>query len=242
MSARARLNAKPRHVPVKPTRPAGNPPSLYQPTRGSRARGTERLRRRAFAPPESWYEPRLDEDAGYRIVVQPPGEGYRHVVTPDDIRQRLARVPPAMLRGLEVIQLSRMTRKKQLFPCYGMQWGSAIYLYPLVADLVERFSRPPRPGERIEAAAFGGRWERAADGSWRLLWTESAARDFYLNNILMHELGHLRDHRNTTFTDRERYAEWFAVQYGYKPSRESSPSRRHVRRRHHGKRLRSARR
>jgi hypothetical protein len=68
-----------------------------------------------------------------------------------------------------------------------------------------------------------------------LCWTESAIRDFYLNNVLIHELGHLLDSRNSGFADRERYAEWFAVRYGYlatggRKARETVP--RIVRRRH----------
>ena len=51
-----------------------------------------------------------------------------------------------------------------------------------------------------------------------------AAQDFYLNNILIHELGHLVDERNTGYIERERYAEWFAVQYGYRcKGRPASP-------------------
>ena len=30
------------------------------------------------------------------------------------------------------------------------------------------------------------------------------------------ELGHLVDERNTSYMARERYAEWFAIQYGYR--------------------------
>src|SRR5262249_23043577 len=71
-----------------------------------------------FAPPEDWYEP--TGRTNYKIVVQEPGEGYRHVLTPDQIRARLAQVPQKFLEQLEVVQLSRMTRKKQSFPCYGM--------------------------------------------------------------------------------------------------------------------------
>ena len=88
-----------------------------------------------FAPPEDWYEP--TEATNYRIVVQEPGEGYRHVVTPDQIRERLSQVPQKFLKQLEVVQLSKMTRKKQSFPCYGMQWGNALYLYPIEESFVE---------------------------------------------------------------------------------------------------------
>jgi hypothetical protein len=80
---------------------------------------------------------------------------------------------------------------------------------------------------------YGGRWVHASRGTWRLEWTEEAVRDFYLNNILIHELGHLLDSRNSGYVARERYAEWFAVQYGYKPSRKAAAPKKIVRR-HHG--------
>lgn len=187
-------------------------------------------------PPEDWYEPSDLPGDQYRIVEQPAGEGYRHVLTPDEIRERLGKLPPPLLQALEVVQLSRMTRRKRTFPCYGMQWGNSVYLYPIEESLTEYFLRPPRPAELQEASMYGGEWEQEAPDLWVLRWTWDAIRDFYLNNVLIHELGHLVDTRNTRHLDRERYAEWFAIEYGYKPSRAelaSRAARRVVRRHHH---------
>ena len=193
-----------------------------------------------FAPPEDWHEPH-ESGGDYRIVVQDPGPGYRHVLTPNEIRRRLSQLPPALLRPLEVVQLSRMTRKKSRFPCYGMQWGPALYLYPIEESLVECYDCPPSPERQIEARMFGGRWQPLGGGRWQLVWTEPAIKDFYLNNILIHELGHLLDDRNTSYTDRERYAEWFAIEYGYRRSRRlHRATPRTVRRRHHTKARRIA--
>src|SRR5262245_36197926 len=88
-----------------------------------RARIAPRNQRLPFVPPEDWHEPTEAGD-GYRIIVQPAGEGFRHVVTPQEVRDRLAQLPPEFLNSLEILQFSRMTRKKQSFPCYGLQWGS----------------------------------------------------------------------------------------------------------------------
>lgn len=187
---------------------------------GKRARGAGGHQRQSYMPPERWYEPAEKPLTKWRIVRQSPGEGYLHVVTAEDIRRRLAELPTWMTASLEVVQLSRMTRKKRTFPCYGMQWGNAIYLYPVEEDRVEHFTTPPKPSQIIEARMYGARWEKL-DTMWRLVWTEESLRDFYLNNILIHELGHILDQRNTSYADRERYAEWFAMQYGYKPSRQS---------------------
>ena len=107
--------------------------------RASRARLAPRNQRLPFVPPENWHEPRED-GSDYRILLQQPGEGFRHVLTPDEVRDRLAQLPRHFLRPLEVVQFSRMTRKKLSFPCYGMQWGAALYLYPIEESLIESYS------------------------------------------------------------------------------------------------------
>ena len=203
-----------------------------------RVRGVQRDLKLPYMPPEDWHEPQGTGD-GYRIHFQGPGEGYRHVLSSEDIRTRLAQLPKQFLRSLEVVQLSRMTRKKQGFPCYGIQWGAAIYLYPIETDMVERHHAPPTPRQLIEARMFGGVWQQESTQLWSLVWTEEALRDFYLNNILVHELGHLVDTRNTRYADRERYAEWFALEYGYKRSRRPDGTTAAPASRRHGRKSRS---
>jgi hypothetical protein len=188
-----------------------------------------------FAPPEDWHE--STDREGFRVIEQEPGEGYRHIVTEEQIRARLKLVRPDFLEQLEVVQLSRMTRKKQSFPCYGMQWGNAIYIYPLEESLVEHFYQPPRPALINESKMYGGVWDEPASSEWTLTWSQQAAEDFYLNNILIHELGHLVDEKNSKYMERERFAEWFAIHHGYSASGGGSARRPHqlVRRRHHAK-------
>jgi hypothetical protein len=201
----------------------------HEAPRNKRARVEEANLRLPFMPPEDWHEP-VEDGRAYRVIIQPPGPGYRHVLTPEDVRQRLSQLPAHFTRNLEVVQFSRMTRKKQSFPCYGMQWGTSIYLYPIEESLVEDYSAPPKPNLINEARMYGGQWVHETPGSWKLVWTQEAIRDFYLNNILIHELGHLVDDRNSRYLDRERYAEWFAVRYGYQASRRPTPKRPTVRR------------
>ena len=196
-----------------------------------RSRGLVGQDRSPFIPPEDWYEPHDACLDSFEVVIQEPGRGYRHVVTESDVRQRLSELPAKFTAPIQVVQLSRMTRKKRSFPCYGMQWGAALYLYPIEAELVEYFNRPPRPAEYNETRVFGGKWEHQGGSLWKLTWTPATIRDFYLNNVLIHELGHLLDQRNTGYQDRERFAEWFAIEYGYrgrsKAVRKAAPRRRH---------------
>ena len=224
--AKSKINqSQRRRASAAPSHPARDQPK-------SRRTVNSRNVKLPFAPPEDWHET-TGRGGDYRVVVQKAGEGYRHVVTPDEIRSRLAQLPKHFLRDLEVVQLSQMTRKKLSFPCYGMQWGTTLYLYPLETSLVEQFDRPPSPAVKNESRMFGGVWDEPEPGYWTLTWSEAAIRDFYLNNILIHELGHLLDDRNSTYTDRERFAEWFAIEFGYRPTGGRVARGRRVRRRHH---------
>ena len=187
---------------------------------GKRARVAATRERRSYMPPETWYEPAAEAPGVYTVVEQPAGAGYRHILSEEDIRARLAELPNWMVQPLQVVQISQMTRKKRRAPCYGMQWGAAIYLYPVEDTLVEEFGQPPLPSQLIEARMYGAEWSPCPKKRrWRLVWSASSIRDFYLNNVLIHELGHTLDQRNSNSVDRERYAEWFALEYGYKPSR-----------------------
>ena len=213
--------------------PAGR--ALFRGRAKARSSMTPRKHDCSFEPSEDWYEP--TGQPGYQIIVREPGAESRHVVTPKQIRSRLALLPQRFLKDLEVVQLCTMTRKKHFSPCYGLQWGNAIYLYPFEESLDEYFYSPPPRSLVIETKMYGGRWEHNEPGEWRLIWNEHSARDFQLNNVLIHELGHLVDKWNTKHEDQERYAEWFAVEYGYRQSGgiERRKPKRKIRRRHHRK-------
>ncbi len=196
--------------------------STARPASAHQHRGDGLAKGRSFDAPEVWHEPVSTDDSSreqsLQIVTEPAGRGYIHPVSSDDVRERVLQLPERYQQKLEVVQFSRMTRKRRLFPCYGLQWGSAVYLYPIEESLEEFYARAPRPAQRIETEMFGGRWVQ--DGNlWRLVWTERTVRDFYLNNVLIHEIGHINDDRNTSFRKRERFADWFAVEYGYRASR-----------------------
>lgn len=193
-----------------------------RPASAHQHRGDGHSSGRHFDAPEVWHEPQAGENGDprheLRIVVQPTGLGYVHPVSPDDVRERILQLPSQFQEKLHVVQFSRMTRKRRLFPCYGLQWGSAVYLYPIEESLEELYVRAPRPAQRIETEMYGGRWTQ--DGNlWRLSWTKHTIRDFYLNNVLIHEIGHINDDRNTSFKKREQFADWFAIEYGYRASR-----------------------
>ena len=190
---------------------------IRRPAVAHRQRGQEGGNSPPFTAPETWHEPKNIAES-IRFIVEDPGEGYIHPITVHEARERIALLPAKYLQGLEVVQFSRMTKKRAFFPCYGMQWGSAVYLYPIEDSYEEVYDMPPTPQQRIDARMYGGRWvyERPY---WILRWTKDTIRDFYLNSVLIHEIGHVHDDKNRRSKDRERYADWFAIEFGYRISR-----------------------
>lgn len=159
-----------------------------------------------------------------------------HPATGEEVRDFIQDLPARIFPdSLEIVQLSTQTRKRLIKPLYGMQWGTAVYLYPIESDLRATFTQAPTPVQKQSTEKYGGRWINNQNGEWHLVWeTQEAVRDYYLHNVLMHEIGHMHDKRNTNFEKREQFADAFAIEYGDNLYREKQPPRA-VKKRHHVK-------
>ncbi|MFK7820415.1 MAG: hypothetical protein AB8G99_16965 [Planctomycetaceae bacterium] len=169
-----------------------------------------------FDAPEVWHEP-SDDPKAIRFIRSNPGKDHFHPISTAEAKARIEQLPKRFVQGLDVVQFSKMTKKRAIFPVYGMQWGSTVYLYPIEDSLTEVYSQPPNPQVVIDTKMYGGKWSQDKN-RWTLTWTRETIRDYYLNNILIHEVGHINDERNTSYRDREAYANWFAIEYGFKRS------------------------
>lgn len=214
MQARRKTPRKLRRSSVRNAKQRQTAKRRFRPGKAHRTPDSNRCL--PFDAPEIWHEP--DDSDHIRIVAQSPGHGFVHPVTVEEVRDRILELPARFRQNVCSVQLSRMTRKRLLFPCYGLQWGPNVYLYPIEESLIERFVRPPRPYQQVEARMYGAEWIQEGE-FWELHWTADSIRDYYLNNVLIHEIGHVNDQRNTNSEKRERYANWFADEFGYRHSR-----------------------
>ena len=154
----------------------------------------------------------VEPNGRLHFKVERPGPGYMHPLTKDEVRARLAELPKQFLTNLHTVYMPRMTRKRELLDIYGLQYGFVIYLYPMPEDLKETLKTIP-PQRRIEFAKFGANVTDVKD-LCEVQWTVDSIRTFYRDNILVHELGHLVDEKNTREVDRERFAEEFVTKWG----------------------------
>ena len=178
------------------------PPAHY-PSRG---------RSRSVLDFERWVEPPKGD--GYRVLVEPPGKGWYHVLSERDIRSCLSQLPSHLLTHLHTVYLPRMTHKRQRMSCYGLQYGGTIYLYPLPADWLKwTYKGRVKSDDRIWMLAAGASIRSLANHD-EVSWTAEALRFFYRENVLLHELGHIIDTWNNSTVQRERFANFFAQIWG----------------------------
>jgi len=196
------------------------------------------------SPTEIFYESRGYRDTPGqlpRYILQQPRDEYIHVVTPQEAVDRLSLLENDVGReiAIEIVQFSTGTNKQMRDLLYGLQWGTSIYLYPMHESLTEQLAEPLNPIARQEYEKYGAKYVVKNPDEWSIQWGLETIRDFYLNNILIHEAGHMDDDRNTSPAKREAYANWFAETYGYPRSEAAAKrhqeqgKRKHIRKRHH---------
>ena len=75
------------------------------------------------------------------------------------------------------------------------------------------------------------------ENSYQLVWKAQDLKDYYLREVLMHEIGHIIDDRNTNPRSRESFADAFATEFGYLPykahKKQQNEKRHKIRRTHH---------
>ncbi len=109
-------------------------------------------------PGEIWHEARGDGRTRFSLPpcgrrLRAPGDGRRG-------SRAAGRTPRRVHRQTGSCAVQPDDAQADPLPCYGMQWGAAVYLYPVEENYVEKYVRPPTPQQRIEARMFGGVWSR----------------------------------------------------------------------------------
>jgi hypothetical protein len=132
------------------------------------------------------FDGRIAKNPKFPKVIQlEPLDGFIRPCTAGEIETQLRNCPAKFLEGLRAVFILSGTRK-QLKSYHRFTAFYGHYWRGCVF---------------LHAYPFG-----RADLNW--------LHRFYLRNVLMHEIGHHLDSRNTTHKDRERFAEQFAEKHG----------------------------
>lgn len=155
------------------------------------------------------------------IRIEKTHEDFLYPVSEPDLLRALDGLPTSFTEGLRGVLVLAGSKKqarvarRQYF--YGAYWRECVFLAPFpraFLDVTHR--RAPNP------IVLEG-WRRAGveltetPSGLRVRFEERSLRSFYLRDVLMHEIGHHVDRRrNVPVARSERFAEWFASEYGYR--------------------------
>jgi hypothetical protein len=153
------------------------------------------------------------------LLVENPSRDFVFPASPAEVAEQLRRLPPKDVEGITHLWFPPVNEKQLQagLPLAEFICGSGvrvIVIHPWRADLTMNFGAK-RPTGSI--ARQYERWTsdfRQSDGSWKLVWEPDTARDFVLNSLLLHEVGHHVDwYRNHWSAANGRTAEHRAETY-----------------------------
>jgi hypothetical protein len=147
------------------------------------------------------------------IYDRPIAPGFVRPCTPEAVANVLGVIPNAFLHDLTgVFLLGGTTRQRSLTTktTYGMYSRGRIFLCAYPQKLMtQKWARMPKPSVTKEYTKFGATLVPHGKGGALLTFDESSLRQFYLYDVLLHEVGHHVD-RDDKADNAERFAHWFA--------------------------------
>jgi len=171
--------------------------------------------------------PKEGEETPIYILDNPSREFY-FPVSIDEIKEFLNKLPVEHSKNLTHIWLRKMSKKEYekegsyqgCFICgSGVQ---LIVLYPFPKNLTMQFGRRKPPQATLKWYSAYNPDLKQANGNWHLKWTEDQIKRYYLEGLLLHEIGHKVDSIykrfwSKSYSDKaEKYANNFAYYWGDK--------------------------
>lgn len=164
----------------------------------------------------------LSNETAPKFIIENPSRDFFFPINVDEIQSFLAKLPKAHTERLTHIWLRKVSKKD--YEKEGVQGcfitGSGvrlIVLHPFPKDLIMNFGKK-KPLQKILKwyAAFEPDLQNVNE-NWQLLWTEEKIKKYYLEGLLLHEIGHQVDSQYQRYWSKayKNKAEQFADNYAY---------------------------
>lgn len=160
---------------------------------------------------------------GMVVVMKPIHPKFILPLTEQCIRATIDSIPAEFTSGLKgVVTLGGSRKQEQVFRsifAYGKYFNGAIWLHPYPKSfMVTNYKSLPKPHILNDYRRVGAKIE-GENKHWTISFDEESLRQFYLRDVLLHEVGHHVDAlSNLTKTNKksEGYAKWFASEFGFR--------------------------
>lgn len=170
--------------------------------------------------------PLTETDSAPQFIVDNPSRDFFFPVTVEDIQEQLNKLPDSQTRWLSYIWLREQSQKE--YDSVNSIQGSyikggrvqLITLYSFPTDLRMNFGKR-RPSQSV-LNWYKDFCTRLIEGkyNWYLQWAREEIKDYYLNGLLLHEIGHHVDTRYNfgiaTVDKAEKWADGYALYWANK--------------------------
>lgn len=144
-------------------------------------------------------------------------------VSIDEIKRFLNKLPKEHTQKLTHVWLRKMSKKEyekegSLQGCFICGSGvNLIVLYPFPSDLRMNFGKKKPLKKELKWYANYEPELIEEKGNWFLVWTKEKIKQYYLEGLLLHEIGHQIDSYNKRFWSKnyKKRAENYADNYAY---------------------------
>lgn len=156
------------------------------------------------------------------VQVETIHDDFVFPITKKDLLSSLEKVPAQFVEGIRAVLVLSGSRKqitvmKKLL-MFGEYWRECVFLHPYPKVLMHRiFDKKPNPNVIREYQRAGAKVTAQRTGI-EIRFDKRSLKTFYLNDVLMHEIGHhngLPAGRKPG-KRREAFARWFVSEYGYR--------------------------
>jgi len=164
------------------------------------------------------------EDDKTPIFIQDnPSRDFFFPISIEEIEEFLNKLPHVQTKNITHVWLRKLSKKE--YEKEGRTQGcficgsrvNLIVLYPFPLDLKMNFGKkkPPKKVLKWYSAYQPNLVEE--NGNWILAWTKEKIKKYYLEGLLLHEIGHQVDsfHKRYWSKNYKRRAEKFADNYAY---------------------------
>ena len=156
---------------------------------------------------------RLSEDSlKWQVIREHPSRDYFHPASGEEYIEVLSRLPDDITRCVKAIVLRRCSKEDEEIGVEARRryWCVLLNSFPKSMEMV--WHKRPTVSSRRHYDAWCQNW-KMVEGIWRLVWTPSEIKRYYLYHLFLHETGHINQPPYHSLRRRESFAENFALEW-----------------------------
>jgi len=156
------------------------------------------------------------------FIIDNPSRDFFFPVSKDEIKEFLEKLPTEHSENLTHIWLKKISKKdflkERVQGCFICGSGvNLIVLYPFPKDLTMNFGNK-KPDKKTLKWYSKYKPELIEEkGNWKLIWSKEKIKEYYLEGLFLHEIGHKMDSINQRYWSKanKRKIENFADNFAY---------------------------